>query len=234
MKSVVLFAVAALGMSFVQLDKKSGYIKQNEPVITSVETTMSYEPGLVTIRGQNFDMVSRVEIDGAPIEVVRSSPNEIVIRKDIVDPGFATLGLARPSGSSVKGTIEFTPSLRAARLGNGLQTTVNPGQHGYIWVNWSLRLLDDPFQVPGTHYPLLLDLSNASRSGSLWSGFSPDGLPVVVTAPFPTEGGLLELVELRQALHLQAWCLLGDGNDQSHTNMATVDHGNILQRKLED
>jgi hypothetical protein len=231
MKSLILLAVAVLASSFVQLDTKSNNVQQNQPVITWVGTTMSFEPGVVGIRGQNFDLVTRVEINGVAVNVVRSTPTEIMIQPGSMDPGFAALALVRPGGERVKAAIEFTPSLRAQRFEGGLQAVVNPGEHGQIWLEWSLRPLATPLQLPGTYFPQLLDLT-FPYSGTLCSEVSVAGEPVVVTAPFPPEGGMLDYVELRHAFYMQAWCLLGNEGYQCHTNMAIIPPVNIRPHRM--
>lgn len=231
MKSVILLAVAALGLSFVQLDTKNNNVNQFQPVITSVGSTMSFEPGLVEIRGKNLDLVARVEINGAAVQVVSRDSNLIRIRPELMDPGFFPLALVLPGGSKVRETVEFTPTLQAVRYLDGMRVRINPGEHGLAWLNWSLRPLDNPFEVPGTYYPLMIDLSTP-RCGTICSEISVAGEPLIVTAPFPAEGGMLQFVELRHALYLQAWCLLGDEGYQCNTNMAILAPTNVRQHKL--
>jgi hypothetical protein len=223
MKSLLLIPAAVLGLSFGDLDSKANNVGRYDPVITWVETAMSYEPGMVTIRGRNLELVSRVEIAGHAVPMVSSSGSQIVIRPGIMPPGFTTLELVRPSGARVSREIEFAPSLRATRsqdLLTGDDTfclVLNPGEPGVFWVEWSHRASGTPLNVPGVYNPLLLDLTTP-RSGAMCSEMSTTGLPVAMVERIPSVllGGLFD------TLYLQAFCLLGDGTEQCLTNMVTV------------
>jgi hypothetical protein len=195
MRIALLIATAAIAMSFQQLQTK-GTVQQTQPVITGVQTTMAYEPGAVNISGRNFDMVTQVKIDGQAVPILDKSGNQLVIRRDLANPGFASLELVGPR-FTVPGTIEFAPSLRGARTANNLHVVVNPVEPGSIWIDWSFRTLQTPSNLPGVYYPLMLDLT-APQSGRLCSEVSLTGEPVVVDMPIPMSGGMFDNLELRR------------------------------------
>jgi hypothetical protein len=230
MKMFVI-AIAALSLSFGDLDLKGNNVQQSQTVITSIGSTMSYEPGHVSILGRGFDLVSQVKIDGQAVQVVRKTGNEIVIQPGIMDPGFYRLDLLRP-GMRVTGTIEFAPTLRAARFGDMLRLVVNPGESGQVFVDWSYRCLETPAIVPGVSYMQMLDLTTP-RCGPLSWSVSRDGEALVITAPVPHVIAGLELFDMhpQRGLNLQAFCIY-DG-DMCFTNMATVPPYNLREGSLQ-
>ena len=228
-----LFLLVALCLPVGQLQNKGNNVAQYDPVITSVQTRMSYEPGPVSITGQHFDMVTGVKIDGHAVRIVSQTRSQIVIWPENMLPGFATLELLRP-GSSVKGTIEFAPSLRAARLGTTLRVMVNPGEPGLIWLNWSPRTL--VAQVPGVYYPQMIDLM-ARGAGLISQASSYEGEAVVITAPLPAYialyGDGLRMPSHHLGVHVQAFCMLGGDSFLCHTNMVTVVPPSFREGSLE-
>lgn len=220
-----MIAIAALSLSFGDLELKGNNVQQSQTVITSIGSTMSYEPGLVSILGRGFDLVSQVRIDGQAVTVVRKSGTEIVIQPGVMDPGFYRLELVRP-GTVVKGWMEFAPTLRAARFDDSLRLLVNPGESGQIFVNWSFACLDTPAVVPGAYYMQMLDL-NAPRCGPLSWVLSRTGEPVVIIAPLPPTIAGIGLIDMHRGIHLQAFCIY-DG-DMCFTNMATVPPFNLRE-----
>jgi hypothetical protein len=223
MKSLFLLAVLCLPVG--QLQHKDNNIRQADPVITWVQTTMSYESGTVSIRGQNLDMVTGVKVAGHAVQVVRNTGSEILIRPFYMNPGFATLELLR-SGPSVKGTIEFAPSLRAAWFGDALRIVVNPVEPAQIWLSWSPRSVVT--YVDGVYYPWMLDMT-APKAAGMADVSSYSGEPVVIMAPLPSQVGTLEL---RRIIHLQAFCMVGEDHFACHTNMVRVAPIVIREAKL--
>ena len=225
MKSMLFIGLATLGLSFQDLDHKGNNTLQSQTVITSIGSTMSYEPGQVSILGRGFDLVSQVRIDGQAVLVIRKTGTEIVIQPGVKDPGFYRLELVRP-GTIVKGWMEFAPTLRAARFGEPLQLLVNPGESGQIFINWSFGCLETPAIVPGAYYMQMLDL-DTPRSGPLTWTLSWTGEPVVIMAPLPPTIAGLGFLDLHRGINLQAFCIY-DG-DMCFTNMATVPPTNIRE-----
>lgn len=220
-----IIAIAALSLSFGDLELKGNNVQQSQTVITSIGSTMSYEPGHVTILGRGFDLVSQVRIDGQAVLVICNTGTEIVIQPGVMDPGFYRVELVRP-GTIVRGWMEFAPTLRAARFDEGLRLLVNPGERGEIYVNWSFGCLDVPAIVPGAYYMQMLDL-DTPRSGALSWTHSWTGEPLVIMAPLPPTIAGIGLLDLHRGIHLQAFCLY-DG-DMCFTNMATVPPTNIRE-----
>jgi len=223
MKTALLIGVAALSLSIGQLQTK-GTILPSQPAITGVQTTMAYEPGPVSISGRQFDMVTQVKVDGQDMPILHRTGNELVIQHEYVNPGFGALELVVP-GTPVRGTIEFTPSLRASRSATSLDMVLNPGEPGAVWINWSLRALDTPLDIPGVFYPQMLDLG-IPRSGQLCSERSLTGEALDLSIPLPVLGGISGL-ELRRTAYLQAFCLLGSEAYLCHSNMVVVPLGHI-------
>jgi hypothetical protein len=222
---ISLFLFSAICLAPQVLHERGTSILRYDPVITSVETAMSYEPGLVSIRGEHFDFVNRVMIDGHDVPIARISGNEIWIKPDRMYPGFAPLELRDPR-TSIKGAIEFAPSLYAAWYGDALRIRVNPLEPGLIWVNWSPRTLVT--NLPGIYYPQMLDMS-VPKAGMLGQASSMAGEAVVFTAPIPAQIGLLDL---RRIINLQAVCMLGEEQFLCHTNIVTVAPHGIYEGKL--
>jgi hypothetical protein len=224
MKILALTAFAALGVFQMEV-KDNGAALGKSPVITRVESVLAYEPGFVSIYGQQLGLTMQVLVDGRAVPVIRKGATEIVIDTGPVDPGFAKLELVHPAGKVV-GAIDFTPSLKAARNGNELRLRLHGGLPCFYWLDFSYRCLDTPDIVPGVYYMWWLDMT-APASGMLRAGFVPDGQPVLFSMLVPPLAGPLlqhNSVSGTGPLNIQAYCMLVENDEDylCYTNMVTV------------
>ncbi len=175
-----------------------------KPQISSVETSMAYEPGAVTIRGTDLGLIRQVRIGGVPALVIGKSATSLVLEPLPQEPGFARLELLSPLGTIESG-IEFTPSLQASSANDTLRLTLHGGEPGPYWIYYSLELRATPGVRPGIYYASMLDLTSRP-SGLATKGFS-DGSPV--TLAFRTPPGWTTPV------HFQALCLYDTPSERS-------------------
>jgi hypothetical protein len=212
MNHLTLISVAALSLSAAgQSLGEHPRVGQAETIVTGVEVAPAFEPGFVSIYGEQLGLVQQVMIDGQAMRMVRKSGREIVIDPGNMNPGFAALELVQP-GRTIKTAIEFTPSLSATRNGNLVRISMNPGQAGDMWVMWSYRCLATPAAVPGVYYHNMLDLSVES-SGLLFVDHSLWGEPMeaVVAIPPAVRGGIFQLLKngwVAGGVDFQAYCAL--------------------------
>lgn len=219
---IMIVSLAALALSSFQgVPIKDKNVKQDLPVINWVETTMSYEPGLVTIRGRHFDFVTEVKIDGKAVPIVRHGQTEMDVQPGPMAPGFTTVEVIRRPGVSASAPIEFAPSLVGTRNRDLIRLVVNPGESGFIFVNWSYRRLATPMTIAGTYYPQFLDLS-IPNSGTLAMTSSVAGEPVVVVAKVPPLVQAPVHVTSVGPVSFQAYSLLGHDMQPCHSNPVTL------------
>lgn len=164
--------------------------------VGTVEATMAYEPGIVTIEGAELGLVEQVLVNGVPVRIVENNRSTMTIEPEPQHPGFAKLELVSPRQTVVT-EIEFMPSLSVTRVGESLQLMLHAGEPGPYWVFYSLDTLPSPFFYPGVYDCGWLDMTSSScglaASGFWWGG------PVSLSTEIPP-GYLLPV-------YFQAVCL---------------------------
>jgi len=185
--------------------------------INYVESTTSWYPELVEVRGTSLNLVTAARVNGVEVPIVANNGRRLMLDVEQQDPGFGVLELAQGQGV-VQGAIEFTPSLAARMSGGQVQFRLNAGGEGWYLLYYSFAR-EDMCVFPGVYYGLLLDL-DAPLSGVMWSGSLGMGPEVTPWMPVPRgvfgPGGLASTRPMRA----QALCIYDV--ESCYTNMVTL------------
>jgi hypothetical protein len=232
MKMRSLLAVLAMALLFgtwAPAQSGKGKILPNDVTITDVESVMSFETNLVTIRGTNLALVNKVLVRDLMVPIVSKSGTQLVIRTEPTDPGFAGITLFYPGGQ-VACTLEFTPTVLVRRHSNRVQVTVHSGEPGFYWVYYSYKRLAQPYAEPGVWYMRLIDLAEP-YGGLLAVGHTreegPVDLPWQVVPPAPIGWTDMIMKDIRTFpdLNVQAYFVLEESGLEDYacySNMAPI------------
>ncbi|TAJ23555.1 MAG: hypothetical protein EPO68_02805 [Planctomycetota bacterium] len=148
------------------------------PSLHAATPKTSWDAGLVTLDGANFDPAMLVRVDGVDCAVVAATPTQALVQVPAGAPGWSELELSNALGSaSFVHALQQRPSL---------ETTLNPfvpallsvrieaTSAGAYVIAWSPQTLAQPMPAwPDAWYGLLLD---------------PAGLTVLVAGSIPASG----------------------------------------------
>ena len=197
-------------------DKDTATLFPNEPHVSRIGSTCSFEPGAVTIEGRNLGLIWNVRVNGLNVPIVRRTATQLVIEPGAYDPGFYPVELSGPHGVVRAPSAEFTPSLTVRERRNRIEVTMHPGEAGFYWVYYSYDELDVPTVHPGIHYMQRLDVTSP-RSGMLVLGHAGDGEELIV--PWMT---MPEYLGQIRPLKLQGFCQFDEGGEMCFTNLVRV------------
>jgi hypothetical protein len=210
MKPSSLLTLALAGLALA-----SSTAAQNAPVpvISSIPNRKPWAPGNLVVNGSNLGLALQVKLDGQTLPIIRVGATRLVAGPlSPRDPGFGLVELV--SGRGVEsGTVEFVPTLTAARRGLRLSVRLNNGEPGTYLLRYSYSPFG-PVSDPGIYGPRFLP----TISNTLFAGIFPTSAPVTLNnLPMPIDIGLIG-----RDLRLQATCTGSVSNVTAYTNKAQV------------